>query len=162
MPGTGNAIACAGADADRLRLDRFLAAPERLGSRGRAAEAIARGKVFVNGVEAAADAAGARLTPGDVVRVWMDRPGTAKRRPAIGPSRDLRIIYEDDALLVLNKPAGLLVVPLERRSDARRPCRNQRSTCASAEKNGRSSSTASIATRPDSSCSPSAPTRRRG
>ena len=108
----------AGADASATRLDKFLAARERLGSRARAVTAIARGKVFVNGVEAGADAAGTRLHAGDVVRVWMDRPGTAKRRPAIGPSRDLRIIYEDDALLVLNKPAGLLVVPLERRSDA--------------------------------------------
>jgi 23S rRNA pseudouridine1911/1915/1917 synthase len=108
----------AGADASATRLDKFLAARERLGSRARAVPAIARGKVFVNGVEAGADAAGTRLHAGDVVRVWMDRPGTAKRRPAIGPSRDLRIIYEDDALLVLNKPAGLLVVPLERRSDA--------------------------------------------
>ena len=108
----------AGADASATRLDKFLAARERLGSLARAVTAIARGKVFVNGVEAGADAAGTRLHAGDVVRVWMDRPGTAKRRPAIGPSRDLRIIYEDDALLVLNKPAGLLVVPLERRSDA--------------------------------------------
>ena len=108
----------AGADASATRLDKFLAARERLGSRARAVTAITRGKVFVNGVEAGADAAGTRLHAGDVVRVWMDRPGTAKRRPAIGPSRDLRIIYEDDALLVLNKPAGLLVVPLERRSDA--------------------------------------------
>jgi 23S rRNA pseudouridine1911/1915/1917 synthase len=107
-----------GVDDTAVRLDKFLAARERLGSRARAVTAIARGKVFVNGEEAGADAAGTRLKAGDVVRVWMDRPGTAKRRPAIGPSRDLRIIYEDDALLVLNKPAGLLVVPLERRIDA--------------------------------------------
>lgn len=108
----------AGAADVAVRLDKFLAATGRLGSRGSATEAIARGKVFVNGVEAGADAAGSRLAAGDVVRVWMDRPGSAKRRPALGPSRDLRIIYEDDALLVLNKPAGLLVVPLERREDA--------------------------------------------
>jgi 23S rRNA pseudouridine1911/1915/1917 synthase len=101
-----------------VRLDKFLAAADRLGSRGSATTAIARGKVFLNGVEAGADAAGARLAAGDIVRVWMDRPGSAKRRPALGRSRDLRIIYEDDALLVLNKPAGLLVVPLERREDA--------------------------------------------
>ena len=108
----------AGAEDGAVRLDKFLAAADRLGSRGRAVTAIARGKVFINGLEAGADAAATRLQAGDVVRVWMDRPGTAKRRPAIGPSRDLRIIYEDDALLVLNKPAGLLVVPLERREDA--------------------------------------------
>jgi 23S rRNA pseudouridine1911/1915/1917 synthase len=108
----------AGVEDAAVRLDKFLANADRLGSRARAVTAIARGKVFLNGVEAGADAAATRLQAGDVVRVWMDRPGTAKRRPAIGPSRDLRIIYEDDALLVLNKPAGLLVVPLERREDA--------------------------------------------
>jgi 23S rRNA pseudouridine1911/1915/1917 synthase len=108
----------AGAADAGARLDKFLAAADRLGSRARAVTAIARGKVFINGEEAGADAAGTRLKAGDLVRVWMDRPGTAKRRPAIGGSRDLHIIYEDDALLVLNKPAGLLVVPLERRSDA--------------------------------------------
>jgi 23S rRNA pseudouridine1911/1915/1917 synthase len=108
----------AGAADAGARLDKFLAAGDRLGSRARAVTAIARGKVFINGEEAGADAAGTRLKTGDLVRVWMDRPGTAKRRPAIGGSRDLHIIYEDAALLVLNKPAGLLVVPLERRSDA--------------------------------------------
>jgi len=49
----------------------------------------------------------------------MDRPGTAKRRTALGDDRDLPIVYEDDALIVLNKPAGVLAVPLERREGAR-------------------------------------------
>jgi len=67
-----------------------------------------------------ADAA-ARVKTGDVVRLWMDRPGTAKRRPSIGAEFDLPIVYEDDAVIVLNKPAGLLAVPLplQRRNDAR-------------------------------------------
>ena len=102
-----------------LRLDKFLADPERLGSRRRASVALDRGKVFVNAVEAAKDAAATRLTAGDLVRVWMDRPGSARARGR-GPSRsrDLRIIYEDDVLIVLDKPAGLLAVPLERRGGA--------------------------------------------
>jgi 23S rRNA pseudouridine1911/1915/1917 synthase len=49
----------------------------------------------------------------------MDRPGTARRRTALGDDRDLPIVYEDDALIVLNKPAGVLAVPLERREGAR-------------------------------------------
>ena len=102
-----------------LRLDKFLADPERLGSRRRASVALDRGKVFVNAVEAAKDAAATRLTAGDLVRVWMDRPGSARARGR-GPSRsrDLRIVYEDDVLIVLDKPAGLLAVPLERRGGA--------------------------------------------
>ena len=55
---------------------------------------------------------------GDVVRVWMDRPGSATRRPGPYKTGALDILYEDDALIVLNKPAGLLSVPLERRSQA--------------------------------------------
>ena len=109
----------AAADAG-TRLDKFLAAAGRLGSRGRATSALERGKVFVNRDEATLDIAGARLVEGDVVRVWMDRPGSAKRRTFtdVPIARDLRIVYEDEALLVVDKPAGLLVVPLERRRDA--------------------------------------------
>lgn len=103
-----------------MRLGKFLASPNRLGSHGRAAAALERGKVFLNGAEAGARDAAARLRGGDVVLVWMDRPGTAKRRPAAGAIEDddLRILYEDAALIVLDKPAGLLSVPLERKSEA--------------------------------------------
>ena len=101
------------------RLDKFLAAAERLGSRARAMTAIEKGKVFVNDDEAGRADAARRLAPGDRVRVWMDRPGSAKTRPA-GPqvAGDVEILFEDDALIVVNKPAGLLSVPLERKSDA--------------------------------------------
>lgn len=63
-------------------------------------------------------AAGRRLEPGDVIRVWMDRPGSSKPRPRELHVDDLHIIYEDDTLVVVNKPAGLLSVPLERLSGA--------------------------------------------
>jgi 23S rRNA pseudouridine1911/1915/1917 synthase len=103
-----------------IRLDKYLAGAERAGSRARAAGALERGKVFVNDREATLGDAGTRLAAGDVVRLWMDRPGSAKRRAALGEDRDLRVVYEDDALIVLNKPAGLLAVPLplQRRHDA--------------------------------------------
>jgi 23S rRNA pseudouridine1911/1915/1917 synthase len=104
-------------DEQGLRLDKFLAGPERLGSRRRASVALDRGKVFVNAVEAPRDAAARRLAAGDLVRVWIDRPGSARGRVA-RRSGDLRIVFEDDALIVLNKPAGLLAVPLERRGGA--------------------------------------------
>ena len=41
------------ADAAGTRLDKFLADPSRLGSRAKAAAALERGKVFLNGREAA-------------------------------------------------------------------------------------------------------------
>jgi len=102
------------------RLDKFLAAPDRVGSRGRAVAALERGKVIVNGADVGVRDAARRLADGDFVRVWMDRPGSAKRRPeAIVPADGtLHILHEDDQLLVVNKAAGLLAVPLERRAAA--------------------------------------------
>src|SRR5438874_5032241 len=100
-----------------VRLDKFLAADDRLGSRRRASVALDRGKVFVNGVEASPDAGATKLGRGDRIRVWMDRPGSSRSRT---PSRagDLHILHEDDDLIVLDKPAGLLAVPLERKEHA--------------------------------------------
>ena len=63
--------------------------------------------------------AATRLAPGDVIRIWMDRPGSAKRPVALGDERDLPILHEDDAIVVLNKPAGVLAVPLDLRRGAR-------------------------------------------
>ena len=104
-------------DARGTRLDKFLAAGGRLGSRGRVSDALAKGKVFLNGRELSPKDAGSPLQPGDVVGIWMDRPGSARRRRALGDSR-LHVIYEDEALVVVNKPAGLLAVPLAQRRNA--------------------------------------------
>ena len=99
-----------------VRLDKFLAADGRLGSRARAASALERRKIFVNGVEASLADAARRLAEGDVIRQWIDRPGSAARPPRRGRvgGGPLDIVFEDDALVVVNKPAGLLSVPLER------------------------------------------------
>ena len=98
-------------------LDKYLGVPARLGSRSRAAKARASGKVFVNGAEAGTKEIRFRLKEGDEVRVWEDRPGSAKRRAVPFTAGSLRILYEDSFLIVLNKPAGLLAVPLERRAE---------------------------------------------
>ena len=145
-----------------IRLDKYLAAPDRAGSRARAADALERGKVFVNDREASLGEAATRLTVGDIVRLWVDRPGSAKRRTTLGDDRDLPIVYEDDVLIVLNKPAALLAVPP--RSGAmtrRRSSRISSPTSAGAAGAGRSSSTGSIATRLVSSCSRKPPRRKR-
>jgi 23S rRNA pseudouridine1911/1915/1917 synthase len=109
-----------GADDAGLRLDKYLAGAGRAGSRPKAAVALERGKVFVNDREMTLTDAASRVAAGDVVRLWMDRPGSAKRR-SLGVGHDLPVVYEDEAVIVLNKPAGLLAVPLplQRRSDAR-------------------------------------------
>ena len=101
-----------------VRLDKYLAAGARLGSRAKAIAALERGKIFLNGDEAPLSAASRRLSTGDRVRVWLDRPGSARPRPRARTIGNLEILYEDDDLLVVNKPPGLLAVPLERRADA--------------------------------------------
>jgi 23S rRNA pseudouridine1911/1915/1917 synthase len=102
-----------------VRLDKFLAGQGRLGSRSRAADALQRGKVFLNEREMTPRDAARPLATGDVVRIWIDRPGSAHRRTTrVARRGELEILYEDDVLIAVNKPPGLLTVPLARRGDA--------------------------------------------
>lgn len=95
------------------RLDKFLAAADRAGSRRRATDALARGRVFLNDEEMDAGGGARLVRTGDRVRLWMDRPGSAAR-PARPAARDgLDSVHEDADLVVVNKPAGLLTVPLD-------------------------------------------------
>lgn len=99
-----------------VRLDKFLAAVGRAGSRRRATAALERGKVSVNGTDVGLEASARRLALNDVVALWIDRPGSSRKPPRIGRSGGpLVVVYEDDVLLVVNKAAGVLAVPLERR-----------------------------------------------
>lgn len=98
------------------RLDKYLADAGRLASRSRASSALERRKIFVNDREATVEDASLRLSAGDRVRYWADRPGSA--RAAVTTTGALAIVYEDAALIVVNKPPGLLTVPLERRAGA--------------------------------------------
>ena len=97
-----------------VRLDKFLAAAGRLASRARAVAALERGKVYLNGAEVSIRDAARQVVQGDRIELWMDRPGSAKARRRAGQVGELDIVYEDDMLLVVNKAAGLLSVPLER------------------------------------------------
>src|SRR5262245_5835897 len=80
-----------------LRLDKWLAAADRLGSRSKALSAIERGKVFVNDVEQTVAGAARRLQAGETVRLWMDRPGSAERRYAERRESGLHLLYEDSS-----------------------------------------------------------------
>jgi 23S rRNA pseudouridine1911/1915/1917 synthase len=88
-----------------MRLDRFLAARNVLGTRSQVHHLIADGHVRV-GTRA--------VKPGTLLRagecVIVDRP------PAVPSSAQptaiaLDVLYEDDALLAINKPPGLVVHP---------------------------------------------------
>jgi 23S rRNA pseudouridine1911/1915/1917 synthase len=87
------------------RLDRFLAS--RLGwlSRMRINSLLLKGACLVNKVLAAP---GYHLQAGDLVEMTIDEGEPTAMTPEAIP---LDIIYEDAYLLVVNKPAGMLVHP---------------------------------------------------
>jgi 23S rRNA pseudouridine1911/1915/1917 synthase len=105
-------------DSSGVRLDKFLAAADRIGSRGRVVEYIRKGKLFLNGSEVRLRDAGRLVHLGDVLQFWEDRPGSSRRRRGSLAGGTLAIVYEDDDVIVVNKPAGLLAVPLAQRPDA--------------------------------------------
>ncbi len=90
-----------------LRLDKFLADRIFQISRSRVQNAIKAGLVKVNGDE---EKANYKIRPNDVVELLMPKPFDEAVR-VIPDKMPLDIIYEDDDLLVLCKPAGMVVHP---------------------------------------------------
>ncbi len=86
------------------RLDQFLAARLESVSRARVQEMIAAGQVLVNDAPAKASL---KLRGGERISVL----GEAQRAPlkAVAEEIPLDIVYEDDDLAVINKPAGMMV-----------------------------------------------------
>jgi len=87
------------------RLDSFLAAHIDGWSRARLQRLIEDEDVLINGKPAKASY---KLRAGDEIEVELTAPATATFTPEDIP---LEIIFEDDALIVVNKPAGLVVHP---------------------------------------------------
>lgn len=87
------------------RLDRFLAEQLAL-SRTQAGRLIGQGAVRVN---SEAGRAGRTLVRRDLVEVLI--PDAAPPRSLVPRPMALDVVYEDDALLVVDKPAGLVVHP---------------------------------------------------
>jgi 23S rRNA pseudouridine1911/1915/1917 synthase len=88
-----------------IRLDRYLADEIPELSRSAAQRLIDNGLATVNGESAKASY---KIQPGDTVRVAL--PDTA--RPALVPEDiPLDVVYEDKDLLVIDKPAGMVIHP---------------------------------------------------
>jgi 23S rRNA pseudouridine1911/1915/1917 synthase len=92
-------------DAGGERLDRFLAGVAEIGSRGAAERLLDEGAVLVDG---AAQAKSYRLAGGEEVAFDPPAPVAATVEPE---QMELRIAYEDAHLLVVDKPAGVVVHP---------------------------------------------------
>lgn len=89
-----------------LRVDKFLVAHLPNVSRNRIQQAAEAGCILVNGRQVKSNY---RVKPADVVSVVMDRP--RYENEVVPEDIPLDIVYEDDTLLVVNKPAGLVVHP---------------------------------------------------
>ena len=89
-----------------LRVDKFLVSRMQKSSRNRIQQAAEAGCILVNGKAVKSNY---RVKPFDVVSIVMDRP--RYELEIIAEDIPLDIVYEDDALLVVNKPAGLVVHP---------------------------------------------------
>ena len=89
-----------------LRVDKFLVLRLEKSSRNRVQQAADAGCILGNGKPVKSNY---RVKPLDVVSVVMDRP---RYELEILPENiPLDIVYEDEHLLVVNKPAGLVVHP---------------------------------------------------
>ncbi len=89
-----------------LRVDKFLVARMEKSSRNRIQQAADAGCILVNGKAVKSNY---RVKPFDIVTIVMDRP--RYELEIIAEDIPLDIVYEDDQLLVVNKPPGLVVHP---------------------------------------------------
>jgi 23S rRNA pseudouridine1911/1915/1917 synthase len=87
------------------RLDRYVAESCPGLSRTQAQKLISDGLVTVNGAPAKV---GLKLVPGDRVRVTIPPPASSHLEAEAIP---VAIVYEDNDVLVISKPSGLIVHP---------------------------------------------------
>ena len=87
------------------RLDVFLANREPMLSRSALQRLILDGRITINGLPVKPSQ---KIKPGDRIVLQIPRPEPLEMKPEPIP---LDVLYEDEAILVLNKPAGLVVHP---------------------------------------------------
>ncbi len=89
-----------------LRIDKFLMGRLENVSRNKVQEAMRGGHVFVNQSNVKANY---KVKPGDNIRIMLAAP---KREIEVIPQNiPLDICYEDDDVIMVNKPAGMVVHP---------------------------------------------------
>lgn len=89
-----------------LRVDKFLMQLIENATRNKIQQAAERGNIFANGVPVKSNY---KVKPFDEIKVMLSHPPFENH--IIPENIPLNIVYEDDALLVINKPVGLVVHP---------------------------------------------------
>jgi 23S rRNA pseudouridine1911/1915/1917 synthase len=87
------------------RLDVFLVNRERDISRSALQRLIEQGRIRINGVTVRASQ---KVKPGDRITMDVPKPEPLEIK---GEEIPLEVLHEDDAILVINKPAGIVVHP---------------------------------------------------
>lgn len=89
-----------------VRIDKYMSEHVQHSSRNRIQKAADAGFIQVNGKPVKSNY---KVRPGDVITLMLDRP---HYDTTIEPEDiPLEIVYEDDQLMVINKPAGMVVHP---------------------------------------------------
>ena len=89
-----------------MRLDKFLTARIENASRNKVQQAIETGRVLVNNKKIQANH---KIKPGEEIVVYSDREVHSDE--IVPENIPLDIIYEDDEVMIINKPVGLVVHP---------------------------------------------------
>src|SRR5205085_7244788 len=89
-----------------LRLDKFLTARIENASRNKVQQAIETGRVLVNNKKVQANH---KIKPGEEIIVYSDRE--VHSEDIIPEPIPLNITYEDEEVMIINKPVGLVVHP---------------------------------------------------
>ena len=89
-----------------VRIDKFLSEKNPYQSRNRIQNAADAGFIHVNGKPVKSNY---KVRPNDVITLMLDRP--KHDTSIVAEDIPLNIVYEDDALMVVNKEAGMVVHP---------------------------------------------------
>jgi 23S rRNA pseudouridine1911/1915/1917 synthase len=89
-----------------LRLDKFLVARIENATRNKVQKGIEAGRVLVNGKPVQANY---RIKPADEIVVYSDKE--VQGEEIIPENIPLNIVFEDNEVMIINKPAGMVVHP---------------------------------------------------
>ena len=89
-----------------LRIDKFLSNRIEGATRNKLQQAITLGMVLVNGNAVKSNY---KIKPGDSVIIYSDM--SPEETDVVPEKMELNIHYEDESLMVINKPAGMVVHP---------------------------------------------------
>lgn len=90
---------------EKIRLDKYVFEAAELLSRSAAAKMISEEKILLNGKPAKASV---NLTFGDEITIY---PAEIKETEVAAEEIPLDIVYEDNDIIVINKPKGMVVHP---------------------------------------------------